>query len=191
MTTDRTEALAAQLAEARALDPEGRWTSTPVSEAELTELENALGVGLPAAYRDFLLHVGTGPGPYHGLHRPADLHVNAKDRGDTSALFPLTLADLEEHLIGARARSIEMDFEAPGCLEIGHQGCGNATVLVLTGDLAGTVCDQWENLWSPARTPPGSAADVPSLGLTPSFDEWYGAWLDGQVSALREQQHHQ
>ncbi|MGW6933460.1 SMI1/KNR4 family protein [Lentzea sp. NPDC054927] len=185
MTADRTETLAAQLTELRALDPAGLPPSTPVTVAELTDLEQALGVALPAEYRAFLLRVGTGPGPYYGLHRPADLHLNAKDRGDTAELFPLTLADFEEHFITARARSIEMDFEASGCLEIGHQGCGNATVLVLTGELAGTLCDQWENLWCPARTPHGSA-NAPELGLTPTFDEWYGAWLTGRLSALQE-----
>lgn len=174
-----TEALATQLAELRALDPD-LPPSTPVTEPELAGLERALGAALPKAYRDFLLHVGTGPGPYYGLHRVADLHLNATDR-DTAGMFPLTPADFEEHFLTARAKSIELDFDAPGCLEIGHQGCANSTVLVLTGDLAGTVCDVWENEWSPARTP-----GVRPLGLTPTFGEWYGEWLTGRLAALQE-----
>ncbi|MDX8036973.1 SMI1/KNR4 family protein [Lentzea sp. BCCO 10_0856] len=185
MTADRTETLAAQLAELRALDLTGLPPSTPVTEAELTDLEHALGVALPTTYRNFLLRVGTGPGPYYGLHRVADLHVNAKDRGDTAGLFPLTPADFEEHFVTARARSIEMDFDAPGCLEIGHQGCSDTTVLILTGELAGTVCDQWENQWAPARTPLGSTNAL-ELGLTPTLDEWYGAWLTGRLAALQK-----
>ena len=41
-----------------------KYVNHPVSEADLVRLEGALGVRLPSEYREFLLQIGYGAGPY-------------------------------------------------------------------------------------------------------------------------------
>ncbi len=49
-----------------------QYRSTPVEEAELKRLEAELRVSLPSEYREFLLKVGSGAGPYYGVWGPAE-----------------------------------------------------------------------------------------------------------------------
>jgi SMI1 / KNR4 family (SUKH-1) len=44
-----------------------RYKSTKVSEGEIKEFELVIGCELPDDYRQFLLDVGAGVGPYYGL----------------------------------------------------------------------------------------------------------------------------
>jgi hypothetical protein len=119
--------------------------------------------------------------------------MTACEHSDVGGEFPFTWDDAHRFYLGRRdwagdhRPTGEADFESPGCLEIGHQGCTNFTMLVTTGELAGTVWDVWDNTWMPARAP-STVLDLPhepiDLGPTPTFGAWYDAWLTQALAQL-------
>ncbi len=143
-----------------------------LDDAGLAHLEAASGVALPDEVRSFLqrLHAG-GAGPGYGLHVFGDPARTARPfpygRSDFDALIArrrheryACLALTEEH----------PDDEwppGPGFVSIAQHGCGVTDVLVVTGELTGSIwcCDM---AWRPYAT-----------GERPStFLDWYEAWLD-------------
>ncbi|MEU7864241.1 SMI1/KNR4 family protein [Nonomuraea sp. NPDC049141] len=147
---------------------------------QVESFEADLGVSLPWAYRDHLLRVGVGAGPYYGLFGPAEVLAMSHD---PAGLFPFTRQD---------AKRIHADWLAwtqssgpqgggpsvramnvGGCILICDQGHDGYTALVTTGELLGTVWDFWAegNHWRPARS---AYRDSPhDLGPFPTFSAWY------------------
>ncbi|GAA4553113.1 SMI1/KNR4 family protein [Amycolatopsis samaneae] len=172
------------------------YRSRPLSGTEIAAVEAALGVALPPGYRDFLCRVGAGAGPYYGLLGMADLVTEPEDR-DPAGDFPFTRADAdrlhrewrdwlrEPDSGGGPAAAAAM--ESPGCIAIGRQGCAGQSMLVTTGELAGSVWDNWEDTWRPARNPTG-VSGLPLapvyLGPVPDFLAWYDGWLTGALAQL-------
>src|SRR5579885_2447596 len=82
-----------------------QYRSTPVEVDAVRRLEAELGVPLPAEYREFLLEVGSGAGPYYGVWSPAEAMAELRGRAadyeaeegkavSPAATFPLTAEDL-------------------------------------------------------------------------------------------------
>lgn len=83
-----TATLATKLARLRVIEggdevfgsQQHKYQSHPQPESELTTTEAAFALELPAAYRSFLLQVGSGAGPYYGLDDAAGLRADVDYR---------------------------------------------------------------------------------------------------------------
>lgn len=202
-----------QLADLSRLDPSRKvfgarkhqYRSTPVTEPEVRRVEVELGVPLPAEYRDFLLRVGSGAGPYHGVWGPAEALAEWRglaqqyeaEEGKAirpAAPFQLTADDLRgiesRFAAGIEPVWVERDWPCDGCLPICEQGCTFYSVLALTGEFAGRVFDLNNAVgdcgeWLPARRPPGwwefglpHPRELPRLPSPPTFGEWFLGWVE-------------
>lgn len=188
-----------------------RYVSSPVFPEVVESFERSLGVRLPAEYREYLLRVGHGAGPYYGLWSPeesvAELQVLAQDyeadeglRVRPSDPFPLTSVELGEIEKRLAANSdtpwAEQAWPCGGCIPICHQGCTYWTVLVLQGEFRGHVWDVacfegYDGEWLPARRAPGwweigmpHPKELPDLPSPPTFIEWIGGWLERCLNDL-------
>ncbi|WP_165966614.1 SMI1/KNR4 family protein [Actinomadura sp. 7K507] len=178
-----------------------RYRNTPLTRDAVAAFEGALGVSLPPAYREFLLRVGPGAGPYYGIFTPQESLDEFELVGDPAGEFRFTRADVER-LYGRRRAWLRdpdstggpaADSLVPedGCIPIGTQGCEGLVVLVVTGDLAGTIWDWGSTSIRPATAAPATLikdlyAQVEPifLGPTPDFLAWYDAWLVNAWSQL-------
>lgn len=176
-------------------------TPSPLTESEVLEAERELGVEFPAEYRDYLLRVSAGgrlaqlkrtddgwwwtnnaatrrallttPFPHPDSYVDADLALNAREPHVTD--FP------DEASFDAAWRAWDAECEVAenrktaGAIEVEDNGCGFATLLVISGPLAGTVwwdgratCGQIVLL---SRDHAGGAEPV-------RLNEWllYGSW---------------
>ncbi|MFF9321615.1 SMI1/KNR4 family protein [Streptomyces sp. NPDC014735] len=173
-----------------------------MSEEQLQALEADLGVGLPAQYRRFLLHVGGGgAGPDYGRMTPTLGDRGWQWRGiglafpaqPTTAEFagrPFVaealgseLAALEAQEPGKDAFAADEEFrrayaawdahyeelydaQEAGAVFLSEQGCGYASLMVMTGPHRGVI---WEDLRPMDR------------GIEPTghdFTYWYRSWLE-------------
>lgn len=172
--------------------------------AELESIETALGVSLPQEYRDFLLSVGSGDRPYYGLWSPAKAFSELRELAEeyeqdegrrihAAAPFPITSVDLDDIdtrlTAGAASVWIEREWPCDGCLPIGEQGCTLYFVLVLAGELRGTVFDcnhmiGYTAEWLPARRPAGivklgfNALELPRMPRPVTFRQWVEGWVE-------------
>lgn len=163
-----------------------RYRSTPVSSSSIVKFEQDLGVELPKNYREFLLCIGHGCGPYYGIWSPAEVlsEVKSLDQHPSrspSGKFPFNSVTAEIQY---------KDWPNEGCIPIGHQGCTFWTVLVLDGVFRGTVWDVAcfvgdDGEWLPARRPVGlledrnsAQMDLRPLSSPPDFLEWIESWIE-------------
>lgn len=88
---------------------------------------------------------------------------------------------------GGWFKGIEVRSDLPGCVAISEQGCSGFTMLVTTGELAGSLWDMDEWGWMPAhadRSGSPGPDEVIDLGPTPTFEAWYDAWLTESLKRL-------
>jgi hypothetical protein len=208
-----------QLAELARRDPgykvfgarKHQYRNTPVGEAVVRRLEAELGVPLPPEYREFLVDVGSGAGPYHGVWGPVEAlselrglaqEYEAEEGKSVSpaATFPLLADDLRgiesRFAVGSKTPWAERDWPCSGCLPICEQGCTFWSVLALTGEFAGRVWDLNNAVgycgeWLPARRPPGwwefgmpHPRELPRLASPPTFGEWFAGWVERCLTDL-------
>lgn len=176
-----------------------QYQNSPLSSVELREFELRLGVRLPEEFREFLLRVGTGAGPYYGILRPATIikeqclwHEDGVDAlpegicagsGNPRLPFRSTRADL---LLAATRTSTYGPYvpvhDAPdGVVKISHHGCTYWTLLVTSGECRGLVLDYCEQkrevvpagLKFGSRSGKGAGESAAPL----TFVEWYEDWL--------------
>ncbi|WP_081736383.1 SMI1/KNR4 family protein [Amycolatopsis orientalis] len=172
------------------------YRSEPQDEAEISAVEADLGVEFPAGYRDFLRRVGAGAGPYHGLLDMAELREWSEDLKPAEE-FPFTAADAHQvhqewrdwqrDPEGRWFKGIEVGPDLSGCVAISEQGCSGFTMLVTTGELAGSLWDMDEWGWMTAhaaRSGRPGPDEVIDLGPTPTFEAWYDAWLTESLKCL-------
>src|SRR4051794_32901407 len=129
-----------------------RYHSSRVSEDEMLLFEDWCGVTLPSSYRDYLLHIGHGMGPYYGIWSPPESRSEFQDllpgwelelgpKPCPSRPFPYTIADAQtvrsRQAAGEKEPWITSTWPIDGCVPICHQGCTYWTVLVVTGECAG------------------------------------------------------
>ncbi len=190
---DAMQDLATKLQAHRERDASGRYAGHPVAPSELMLYEEEIGVRLPADYRQFLLEIGWGVGPWNGLLRPRDALAAIRSANSfvlpeywiedatppSSRPFPFTRAQAEE----SRQQDtwLTHDCDPPGvwlgCVPIAHQGCDSWTALVTTGDLAGSVWNMYNHDgWQPAQH---DRRRWPLLPAVVGFLEWYHLWLEG------------
>ncbi|MGW4806007.1 SMI1/KNR4 family protein [Kitasatospora sp. NPDC004272] len=167
----------------------------PLTESQLADSERYLGITLPPEYRSFLSEVGAGgAGPYYGLFPLADSPDGwgwpgqYDEPGDLAAEF-LSAAERERLDAEHSAREPrEADFPDPdahlaafrvwddewealrrrmtaGSVQIGEQGCGYSSWLVVSGPHRGSV---WDDAF---------AADGLMAQQAPDFRTWYLEWL--------------
>ena len=154
-----------------------RWQLTaPLSPEQVAPFEERHRVGLPRAYRHWLLEVGaSGAGPGNGLFAlgrwnlggKSDRAWTAKQFGPLGTPFPYRIAT-EPHR-GSLA----------GALPLCDFGCGIVGVLVTTGPEQGRI-------WIDHRRESADGGLVPEDGL--DFDGWITAWL---AEAERQASEHQ
>jgi hypothetical protein len=206
---ERVMALASATASQKVFGASGHlFVLQPVlSTAELADLERAIDARLPAAYRTFLLEVGSGgAGPGYGIERvertadgwrwtghgfttveklgvpfqPFEQQVYAQHAADQPV--ESDFADHGSFMEAARAwrrRDDDLLYEETfGAIALSHQGCGYYWLLVVSGPERGTVWDD------------GRAGDMPiSPRAGPAtrrvtFDQWYLDWLTRTEAAV-------
>jgi len=189
-----------------------KYKSFPLSNDEIESLEVDLGVCLPADYRQFLLEIGYGAGPYYGLLRPYQIlcdlernHVRSYDPlPDPSRAFPFTREQADECfriMSEGRMAVFTAKWPTDGCIPICFEGCSYYTFLITAGELTGSMWshnidwddedDPYLETWNLAPPPPGFRLDripgnEPALSPAPTFLEWYNAWLHQCLSDFEE-----
>lgn len=169
------------------------YRSAPMSLAAVEEFEQWMTVPLPQGIREFLLTIGEGAGPYYGIK----LSKSDPDHPQPGGDFPFTEQDAEQSYRTWRdwlrdpkgnnsGSALTLPSSSvPGCVAIAEQGCGAFTALVTTGELRGRLWDSGYGLWYPAHSPPTLGNPEPAyLGPTPTFEDWYDAWLTEALSTL-------
>ena len=178
--------------------PSHRFQLRPVTLAEVRAFEEFCGINLPEDYRDYLLEVGFGAGPYHGLlnfgriREELQMIYETYDEEYGGHQLPANEFGLESAIDEALERGLPLQFRAPissgGFIPFCEQGCEFLTVLVTTGKFRGRVFDTTDfaiygSLWSAAKSPPGvvtkgqgSAVDD-KMPILPTFTEWAEAWI--------------
>ncbi|WP_098748457.1 SMI1/KNR4 family protein [Paenibacillus sp. EZ-K15] len=151
----------------------------PLSQAELVQFEQQHGVKLPDAYRVFLTEIGNGgAGPYYGIHPLGKKQVIGLER----IHGPSVLRAREDQAAGKMTKLCldnDIDDEAydeamaewcQGLLNIGEQGCGYETMLIVTGEYRGKVVyldlDQYQSFFT----------------YEEHFLDWYERWLDETIA---------
>jgi len=177
-----------------------------VSDNEIKEFELVIGCELPEDYRQFLLDVGTGVGPYYGLwsfdnirKELNSIYEDYRDEYNVRArpCDPFELEEtafLTESSDNKKAILVDAPKGPGGFLPICHEGCEYLTVMVVSGALRGRVfgtCafastdSQWISAPRPSGivSPPRKYAQLPKLPNCPTFTEWFVGWTE---NALRD-----
>lgn len=137
-----------------------------VRESELREFEERYQVTLPEDYRLFLILVGNGgAGPFYGLET-----LEAAVKGNLCKPFPLNKATSDYPAEELEAFNSETD--APGVLEICHQGCTIYSYLVVNGESFGLIWDGMDGEFIP-------------MFLT--FGDWYRGWVEKALRTLENE----
>jgi hypothetical protein len=175
-----------------------------VEEADVIAFEDWFGQRLPHAYRDFLLEIGTGAGPYFGLYQldemKSELKIICEDHAEESGkeIAPAhPICETVEQVIQAAlnskpSESLSLSPMRPGgFVPIATRGCDYVTVLLTNGNFEGHVFDSdgfasIGSSWASPRVPCGvdlqkSKSRVKELC---SFTRWIELWLENSFSDL-------
>ena len=182
-----------------------KYRPQKVSIHEIKEFEMVIGCGLPEDYRQFLLEVGSGVGPYYGLwsfdkirEELNSIYEDYQDEYKVRAR-PCDPFELEESAFAVPPFEGGPAFaDGPktsgGFLPICHQGSEYLSVMVVTGVFCGKIFEtsafaSTNAQWKSAEAPPGiaghpqSLSALPKLPRYPSFSEWFAGWTE---NALRD-----
>jgi hypothetical protein len=175
-----------------------RYEARRIGEQELAAFESWCGGALPPAYRQYLLDVGLGPGPYYGLmplekirEELAIIYEDCAEEFGTDGLPGCEFA-LEDELKALRSRdpAASTDFPGPrspgGFIPICFQGCDFIVVMVTSGTFAGSVFTATNfaatgSRWRAAGRPPGVVTFGEPHSRLPGFPPWpdFAQWIDG------------
>ncbi|MET9065051.1 SMI1/KNR4 family protein [Streptosporangium sandarakinum] len=167
----------------------------PLTEAEVAEIEAALGTSLPEEYRGFLLEVGAGgAGPDYGLFPlvpwPKGGPAAVAERLRSPFRPDHAQRTLDEHEEREPSRDAYPDEEgyrrafgiwndeldeldealAAGTLYMSDRGCGYYTLLAVTGPERGTM-------WEDVRAVGMGIVPLGGDGGRVTFGQWYLDWL--------------
>ncbi|WP_426513298.1 hypothetical protein ACPPVO_23355 [Dactylosporangium sp. McL0621] len=134
-----------------------------LKDAEVRTVEEDLGITLPDAFRVFVTTVGAdGAGPYYGLLgiTPTDEVHEDKPAPRPDRPFPWTKQSPYTEPCAPGGHRLD------GTLVLADQGCGERSLLVVTGPAAGTV---WTD---------HSSHEGPLVPEAADFLTWYRRWLD-------------
>ena len=173
----------------------------PLAEAEVCAAERELGISFPAEYREYLLCVSAG-GRFAHLEQSeggwwwADNSVQRRALLTEPFPHPDSYADADRALEEREPRredfaddesfytawrawdaecAVAEEHKAAGAIVIEEHGCGFATLLAITGPLAGTFW--WDGRATCGEILPLSRDHVGG-GRSVCLDEWilYGSW---------------
>ncbi|MER5281100.1 SMI1/KNR4 family protein [Streptomyces sp. NPDC002809] len=165
----------------------------PLSETEICEAEAELGIVFPDQYRAYLLRGGAGDGVNRlrrsaagwGWHGDSDTNYDllttafphpdsyGADEEELNAREPLTGDFPDENAYRAAWRQWDAEYEVfqerktSGAVFVQDNGCGFATLLVVTGALRGS-------LWFDGRATCDRIIPLHLAGRPVSFEEWLG-----------------
>ncbi|WP_431935407.1 SMI1/KNR4 family protein [Micromonospora sp. RP3T] len=154
----------------------------PLPVDVVVAFEERHGVRLPPDYRGFVTAVGHGgpgrfggAGPFHGL-LPFDEWewplLNDPDPTMLARPFPAEPGRVYDDWLAEVAPGDE-DEPYRGTLALSHQGCGDLSLLVLSGPARGRVVETC------------SAGPGPRFTEDPDFLSWYERWLDAVLAGER------
>jgi len=183
-----------------------RYKQTGIKPGDISLLEKKLHCSLPQEYKDLLLAVGAGAGPYYGLYNPGEIikeyksyreytdeeYSAGKECPITQSAYFRIVQDLEA---GIQEPWECYTYPADGCIPVCYQGCTFWTVIVTCGELKGTVLDVAsysgnEGWYLPARRPPGivkagiEPSKLPPINRPCGVFEWYRSWIERCISDL-------
>lgn len=168
---------------------------------EVNEFASSLNIQFPEEYVEFICQIGNGgAGPGYGLFS-LEKSLEESSAGSLASSFPHRqpwqplfggsdwqelerAGKLDEYMNAAVSedqaelyRQWEDDYFSShytqGSLNIGHQGCGHQTLLVISGPERGKI-------WGDSR--------CSSYGIFPEhvgFLDWYEAWLDQSLGKAK------
>lgn len=154
-------------------------TGKPLLALDLTLFEQQYGIRLPDDYRQFMLEIGPGAGPFYGLYALGSHTDEFSENPKTVMRVPsqwhphlseqdwLTLTQAFD-----QAEMSNADFERAtdilfaGLLPLGTQGCTYYHALIVSGEHRGRVVNlDQERL-------------QPKFAYESNFLDWYERWLD-------------
>ena len=184
------------------------YRSELLSEAEVVDFEQWCGCKLPDSYREYLLTVGVGAGPFYGL-MPLEkikeelgyIYESYAELGQLEVGRPGDPFALEATLVNRVRAQVKCDahFRCPpspgGFIPICYQGCEFIILMVASGALAGrlftaTHFGEASGDWFPAGRPPGIIgyrkrfASLAGFAPWPDFATWVDGWLEQCFSDL-------
>jgi hypothetical protein len=170
-----------------------RYQTKPATPEMMVNLSRRLRTWIPREYFQFMIEIGYGAGPYYGLLTPEEVLSYSRDKfrrpmPNADRLFPFRRnAFIENHGNFSSNETLKLvaNFPCDGAIVICHHGCTGFSVLVTSGEFAGTVwnagySDPQFCVYAPARTKANQLNNA-SPGGPLSFSEWYKDWLDQQL----------
>lgn len=151
----------------------------PLPETEVAAFERQHGITLPADYRAFITRVGNGgpgefggAGPHHGL-LPLDRWDEALDSDVTDGVlataFPAEPGRTYQDWWAEVGLPDDGAEPHTGAIALSHEGCGELSLLVVTGPGRGRIASTYDVKRGPTFTPDAN------------FLAWYERWLDGAL----------
>ncbi len=174
------------------------WSFQPtLSELEVQRFEGLIGADLPADYRAYLTQLGNGgAGPYYGIGPLAEWEVEGLASVTVTATMTTKDGETKSFTSGTGARpplsrssktSEKFVLTSPwkvgdaipeganpfdGCVHLAQIGCGYEAFLVVKGEAAGTV---WEDY---------TAGDGAIAKVADSFGAWLTKFADIELAKL-------
>ncbi|MCD4724044.1 MAG: SMI1/KNR4 family protein [Bacteroidales bacterium] len=166
-----------------------KYHSAKVSDRDLSNFENKIGVNLPNDFREFILKIGYGAGPDYGifglekmLSEFEEWKYCLDEQGEFSKEFDLSNEDAIELINKKKANMKGFYYKrlqtANGILPIMTEGCTYFAYIVLTGEQRGKI-------W---RIDLNELDTMPS-GVTKEYDfiSWYEAWIEKAFIKINEE----
>ncbi len=177
-----------------------RYELYGVTNAEIEELETGIGMAVPLELRRHWLEVGWGAGPFYGLFSPDEVLtrlIEAQDWSESCDLprisparpFPVSQDELSRYFENPEEERFIFENDPDGIVDLCEEGCGCVSVLVMEGELIGTMWSHDGDRYCPQWYPLAGEGKEVRRGPIPylvTFAQWYDLWLDNCLAALSE-----
>lgn len=159
-----------------------RYKTRPVNQRSLESFEKKYGIAVPSDFREFLLQIGTGAGPFYGIGEPqwgagqllsdpaVHLRVPSPLTPDTTESEWAEMPLLSEEDFDDDRYELARSKTYCGILPFGDQGCANYSCLIVEGEAKGRVVYVSDDEMQPFFV------------YEERFLDWYERWLDEILS---------